>query len=66
MLVTDKPLEELKGNQLVLDGATFGMADVLVAIPQHESTFRGDACAVVTQLDILVKKNPDKDETDGE
>jgi hypothetical protein len=57
LLVTDKPLENLSANQIVLDGNADGMAEVLEAITQKEPKVQvGDA------TDVLLKL---KDLTDG-
>ena len=54
ILVADEPIPELDGNQFVLDGDSAGMAEAMRVIQQHPSDFRGDANAVLTQLNQLV------------
>lgn len=54
MIVTDKPLEGLSGNQIVLDGHAAGMAEALETITQKEANIVvGDATDVLLNLKIL-------------
>lgn len=54
MVVTDKPLERLSGNQIVLDGHSAGMAEALQAIQQKEAKIKvGDATDVLLNLSDL-------------
>ena len=54
MLVADKPLERLSGNQIVLDGHAAGMAEALETIQQKEAKYQiGDATDVLLNLSHL-------------
>ncbi len=56
LLVTDEPIEGIEGkNEIVLDGRSWGLCDVLKSLPQKKSRIKlGDANMVLTSLDIIV------------
>lgn len=54
MLVTDKPLENIKENEVILDGSTFGLSDIIDMISQKPAKLvLGTADDVLTSLDII-------------
>lgn len=57
MLVSETPIEGLSKDQIVLDGYAAGMKNVLEAIQQKPSSFRGDANHALLELENLVDKS---------
>ena len=54
MIFTDKPLDGLSDNQIVLDGHAAGMAEALETITQKEANIKvGDATDVLLNLKYL-------------
>jgi len=53
MVVSDQPIPEFEGrNQILLDGSTRVLLE-LSTVQSRTSTFRGDACDVLTDLEQL-------------
>ena len=54
MLVTSEPLPNLDGNEHLIDGAVFGLGDLLSLAPQRAPKLRiGDSTSVLTSLKEL-------------
>jgi hypothetical protein len=54
MLVTNKEIKELSGNQIVLDGSSIGLSECLTNIQQKEAKIIvGDATDVLLNLKDL-------------
>jgi hypothetical protein len=56
MLITDKPLSNLDGNEFVLDGPVFALRDEVNNLQQKSPAITiGDANMVLTSLDEIIK-----------
>lgn len=58
MLATSDPIPEFEGqNEIIIDGAAFGLTDIVSGLPQKEAAFTlGDANSVLTSLQHIVKQ----------